>query len=244
MSWVPGASPCSRAGPSPVSSHVPASAGCLPGFFGAGCQHVCGCLHGGLCDRHTGHCLCPAGWTGDKCQSCEWGGLGPPPVWPHARVWRPPRGGQLPGRGQGCGLSSRGLPASVQGAAPSRTQPPARPPASFPAACPKGTFGVRCEGHCACRRGATCHHVTGACLCPPGLRGLRCENGEPPAPLVLRVGLGPSHGDPSGPTPPCSLPARLVWRGLCPALPVPTRRCLPPRHRGVSLSPRLHWAQL
>lgn len=71
VSWAPGA------GPSPVPSPAPASAECPPGFSGAGCQHVCGCLHGGLCDRHTGHCRCPAGWTGDECQSREWGGLGP-----------------------------------------------------------------------------------------------------------------------------------------------------------------------
>lgn len=70
VSWAPGA------GPSPVPSPAPASAECPPGFSGASCQHVCGCLHGGLCDRHTGHCRCPAGWTGDECQSREWGGLG------------------------------------------------------------------------------------------------------------------------------------------------------------------------
>lgn len=46
------------------------------------------------------------------------------------------------------------------------------------AACAPGTFGPRCEEHCACRQGATCHHVTGACLCPPGWRGSQCEEGE------------------------------------------------------------------
>jgi hypothetical protein len=49
----------------------PTPAECLPGHYGAGCQLSCSCLNGGLCDRLTGHCLCPAGWTGDKCQSCE-----------------------------------------------------------------------------------------------------------------------------------------------------------------------------
>lgn len=55
---------------------VPASVPieCLPGHVGAGCPHSCSCLNGGLCDPHTGHCLCLAGWTGDKCQSREWGG--------------------------------------------------------------------------------------------------------------------------------------------------------------------------
>lgn len=45
---------------------------CLPGHYGAGCQLSCSCRNGGVCDRLTGHCLCPAGWTGDKCQSREW----------------------------------------------------------------------------------------------------------------------------------------------------------------------------
>lgn len=45
---------------------------CLAGHYGAGCELNCSCLNGGTCDRLTGHCLCPAGWTGDKCQSCEW----------------------------------------------------------------------------------------------------------------------------------------------------------------------------
>lgn len=55
---------------------VPCPAECLPGHFGAGCKHSCRCLNGGDCDRHSGRCLCPAGWTGDQCQSREWAGLG------------------------------------------------------------------------------------------------------------------------------------------------------------------------
>lgn len=55
---------------------VPCPAECLPGRFGAGCKHSCRCLNGGDCDRRSGRCLCPAGWTGDQCQSREWAGLG------------------------------------------------------------------------------------------------------------------------------------------------------------------------
>lgn len=66
---------------SPGQSHSPESqtlppctfSECLPGHYGAGCQLSCSCLNGGICDRLTGRCLCSAGWTGDKCQSREWG---------------------------------------------------------------------------------------------------------------------------------------------------------------------------
>ena len=73
-------------------------------------------------------------------------------------------------RGQGCGLSSPGL-------LPLSGEPPRAGlslPASFATACPEGTFGVLCEERCACRWGAACHAVTGACLCPPGWRGSPC----------------------------------------------------------------------
>ena len=63
--------------PGPLDITYPISAECLPGVFEAGCPHSCRCLNGGLCDPHTGHCLCPAGWTGDKCQSREWVARGP-----------------------------------------------------------------------------------------------------------------------------------------------------------------------
>lgn len=53
-------------------SSYPPSAECLLGHYGAGCQLSCSCLNGGTCDRLSGHCLCPAGWTGDKCQRREW----------------------------------------------------------------------------------------------------------------------------------------------------------------------------
>lgn len=60
-----------------VSHPVPLPA-CAQGQHGLDCQQRCECQHGGLCDRQTGHCLCQPGWTGHKCERCEWGtwGLG------------------------------------------------------------------------------------------------------------------------------------------------------------------------
>lgn len=120
---------------------------------------------------------------------------------------------------------------------------------SHATACARDRFGIHCEEHCTCRRGATCHHVTGACLCPPGWRGSRCEDGK-----HRTEGAGPAW-PPRGPH--CPLPRKptqvfpsyslstwLVWRGLCPALPLPTRCLLPPRDWGVPLSTWLHWPWL
>lgn len=47
-----------------------------------------------------------------------------------------------------------------------------------PEACPEGLFGARCEERCDCGDKVPCHHITGACDCPHGWRGRRCEKGE------------------------------------------------------------------
>lgn len=45
------------------------------------------------------------------------------------------------------------------------------------AACEAGRFGVGCVERCHCVNAASCHHVTGECLCLPGWRGKRCDKG-------------------------------------------------------------------
>lgn len=89
--------------PQEVTSPHSRAAECLPGRLGARCPRSCGCRHGGRCDPHTGSCLCPAGWTGDECQSCEWDGLG-------AGAWRPwgPTPGVGPRQGGQFSQSGRG----------------------------------------------------------------------------------------------------------------------------------------
>lgn len=102
-----------------VPASVPVE--CLPGHVGAGCPHSCSCLNRGLCDPRTGRCLCPAGWTGDKCQSREWGGAagqsgGPAEKGcrePHCRAEDCARGGASPGdllscECKSCCLSTKG----------------------------------------------------------------------------------------------------------------------------------------
>ncbi|KAK2508155.1 hypothetical protein MC885_020313 [Smutsia gigantea] len=132
----------------------------VPSVLWGGCQRHYRCLHSGLCDPPAcGPLLLPsqlAGWGS--------GEAGAAPV-----RWSA-------GRGGGC---RHGGGVAVFGSAqPSRVRL-SSPPVSPATACTKGTFGARCEGRCACRRGAACHHVTGACLCPPGWRGPRCENACP-----------------------------------------------------------------
>lgn len=85
--------------PQEVTSPHSRAAECLPGRPGARCPRSCGCRHGGRCDPHTGSCLCPAGWTGDECQSCEWDGLGAGArrPWGPAPGAGPRQGGQLSG---------------------------------------------------------------------------------------------------------------------------------------------------
>lgn len=44
--------------------------------------------------------------------------------------------------------------------------------------CPPGFFGERCEEHCDCMHGSSCHHQTGACHCAKGWRGRHCDKRE------------------------------------------------------------------
>lgn len=45
----------------------------------------------------------------------------------------------------------------------------------FLSACPPGFYGIGCAEQCDCANGATCDHVSGACYCTPGWRGMRCD---------------------------------------------------------------------
>ncbi len=44
----------------------------------------------------------------------------------------------------------------------------------------QGTYGVGCNSICVCENDGECDPVTGACSCPPGVRGEHCEDGCPP----------------------------------------------------------------
>lgn len=65
-------------------------------------------------------------------------------------------------------------------------------PCNIAEACPEGLFGAGCEEHCDCGDNVSCHHVTGACDCPRGWRGRRCEKGEsiPASAQLAALGRG------------------------------------------------------
>lgn len=44
------------------------TAACSADRWGDACQHMCLCHNGGTCDRASGACVCPPGYTGATCQ--------------------------------------------------------------------------------------------------------------------------------------------------------------------------------
>jgi len=44
------------------------------------------------------------------------------------------------------------------------------------AGCPDGNWGTDCSRPCPCRNGGRCEPHTGQCLCPPGWKGIHCQN--------------------------------------------------------------------
>jgi len=47
-------------------------AGCEAGSFGISCARSCDCAGEAPCDPTTGQCLCPPGWTGERCEKSMW----------------------------------------------------------------------------------------------------------------------------------------------------------------------------
>lgn len=43
--------------------------------------------------------------------------------------------------------------------------------------CYDGQYGYMCNMPCFCAEGIKCDHLTGRCLCPPGLTGEKCDEG-------------------------------------------------------------------
>lgn len=63
--------------------------GCPPGFHGTDCQQHCDCAHGAACDPATGHCHCPVGLRGHRCQEGLVPPNPPPPTVSQSRLAQP-----------------------------------------------------------------------------------------------------------------------------------------------------------
>ncbi|XP_069990734.1 receptor-type tyrosine-protein phosphatase mu-like isoform X2 [Penaeus vannamei] len=147
--------------------------------YGPDCSSDCPvCHNGGVCDSHTGTCVCPPGYYGTSCQhACL-------PGWFGASCQLPCRrdliGFQVPEEGKCSGLTFC-VPAPYGcSCAPGYKGP------ACDEECDAGTYGVNCQGRCdGCAAG--CHPVTGTCSsCTPGSS---CT-ARPPAPTDLEAVVG------------------------------------------------------
>lgn len=146
---------------------------CGEAYFGFQCAQVCGCQHGGVCNKVSGECQCPPGWSGNLCEkSC-------------------PEGTYGAGCSSQCpGCRNDGMCDSVTGQCKCT---PGFIGDICDQSCTPGLWGVNCQsdcpstcrqsclpnnGHCpclagACLNGGTCHQ--GRCICKPGFFGDDCS---------------------------------------------------------------------
>ncbi|XP_038047777.1 uncharacterized protein LOC119721908 [Patiria miniata] len=55
--------------------------------------------------------------------------------------------------------------------------------------CPSGKYDSRCEKLCNCAEGVECHSFNGICMCPRGLRRIRCDQRDPELATNLTQGF-------------------------------------------------------
>ncbi|VDH99984.1 Hypothetical predicted protein, partial [Mytilus galloprovincialis] len=131
---------------------------CPAPYYGDGCQKICYCKNGGLCNHKTGVCQCQAGYTGQYCGTkCTKGkfGLGclQTCLCQNNAECVPENGFCI------CSPGWKGLTCESQ--------------------CPKGLYGKDCQSKCKCQNGGYCYPATGHCTCPPGFYGDSCEKACP-----------------------------------------------------------------
>lgn len=146
-----------------ISSNIPfmcfVFSECALGHFGIDCQHKCECENGGVCDRESGRCSCPAGWMGTRCEMGKKHHSAS--LWSyHNFGWKKMTIGKM----TYVHLQDIHL----------------FPFCVFWSACTQGLYGPGCKEHCRCDHNAPCHHITGSCMCPAGWRGSHCEKSNFP----------------------------------------------------------------
>ena len=134
------------------------------------------CLNGGSCLPADGSCICPVGFTGERCESSEFCASEPCM-----------NGGTcLPADGS-CicpvGFTGERCESSDFCASEPCMNGGTCLPADGSCICPVGFTGERCESSdfCAsepCMNGGTCLPADGSCICPVGFTGERCESND------------------------------------------------------------------
>ncbi|XP_019627196.1 PREDICTED: uncharacterized protein LOC109472061 [Branchiostoma belcheri] len=128
-------------------------ANCPPNRKGEFCDEACDCLRGASCDWRSG-CVCPPGWTGDRCQTtCPNGTYG-------ERCAK-----SCPCRNGASCAPSDGECSCTAGWFGSFCDVP----------CPRHRHGFRCQKICTCKNKATCDNVDGSCTCAAPWKGKNCD---------------------------------------------------------------------
>ncbi|XP_053383650.1 multiple epidermal growth factor-like domains protein 10 isoform X2 [Mercenaria mercenaria] len=132
------------------------SEGCKKGKYGENCTQNCLCSNQELfCDKNSGTCLCPAGFTGKNCtDECEEGFFGS-----NCTNECACKNNSTCNRRNGlCNCTSPGWVGD-----------------SCDKECANETYGLQCKEKCSCNENETCDHVTGECTCKPGWKGNNCS---------------------------------------------------------------------
>ncbi|XP_066266407.1 uncharacterized protein [Branchiostoma lanceolatum] len=127
---------------------------CVPDRKGVWCDVVCDCLQGASCDRWAGHCVCPPGWTGTRCQTkC-----------PHGTYGKDCARNCSCQNGATCGPVDDKCDCTDGWYGKDCSKP-----------CMNGRFGWRCHKVCGCKNNATCNNVDGSCACVTPWTGQKCD---------------------------------------------------------------------
>ncbi|XP_006812086.1 uncharacterized protein LOC102801304 [Saccoglossus kowalevskii] len=135
---------------------------CQDGRYGLNCELHCLCYNGASprCNRDTGDCNCPPGWTGRDCTDCD-----------RSLVYRDTDRPFCEKRclhctnGDTCHPDADGACNCSEGWMGNKCE-----------TCDRDHYGYLCEHQCNCQNNAHCDLRDGTCTCLPNYWGVFCEN--------------------------------------------------------------------